>query len=146
MFKTNCLGPFLSFLTPCLWEKSVPANAAGLWTNHYTPWPSKQHVYREMLSKHARTHTHTDTVISARYIQSCTYNLVPCATSACWKQLGSPNLSVQVLTDLSYDGNNLTLNLLTSTIVAPSSNASKWQMGFNSAFKELSEHLWFCFC
>jgi len=29
----------------------------------------------------------------------------------------------------------LTLNLLTATIVAPPSNASKWQMGFNSAFK-----------
>jgi len=33
---------------------------------------------------------------------------------------------------------NLTLNLLTTTIVAPPSNASKWQMGFNSAFKALS--------
>jgi hypothetical protein len=32
----------------------------------------------------------------------------------------------------------LTLNLLTTTIVAPPSNASKWQMGFNSAFKVLS--------
>ena len=31
----------------------------------------------------------------------------------------------------------LTLNLLTATIVAPPSNASKWQMGFNSAFKWL---------
>ena len=31
----------------------------------------------------------------------------------------------------------LTLNLLTTTTVAPSSNASKWQMGFNSAFKGL---------
>jgi hypothetical protein len=31
----------------------------------------------------------------------------------------------------------LTLNLLTTTIVAPPSNASKRQMGFNSAFKEL---------
>jgi hypothetical protein len=31
----------------------------------------------------------------------------------------------------------LTLNLLTTTIVAPSSNASKWQMGFNSVFKGL---------
>jgi hypothetical protein len=31
----------------------------------------------------------------------------------------------------------LTLNLLTTTIVAPPSNASKWQMGFNSAFKVL---------
>jgi hypothetical protein len=33
--------------------------------------------------------------------------------------------------------NRLTLNLLTTTIVAPPSNASKWQMGFNSAFKGL---------
>ena len=34
----------------------------------------------------------------------------------------------------------LTLNLLTTTIVAPPSNASKWQMGFNSAFKGLTWH------
>ena len=33
----------------------------------------------------------------------------------------------------------LTLKLLTTTIVAPSSNASKWQMGFNSAFKGMNE-------
>jgi hypothetical protein len=32
----------------------------------------------------------------------------------------------------NYD--HLTLNLLTTTTVAPPSNASKWQMGFNSAF------------
>ena len=32
-------------------------------------------------------------------------------------------------------GSLLTLNLLTTTIVAPRSNASKWQTGFNSAFK-----------
>ena len=32
----------------------------------------------------------------------------------------------------------LTLNLLTTTIVAPPSNASKWRMGFNSAFKGFS--------
>jgi len=32
---------------------------------------------------------------------------------------------------------NLTPNLLTTTIVAPPSNASIWQMGFNSAFKGL---------
>jgi hypothetical protein len=32
----------------------------------------------------------------------------------------------------------LTLNLLTSTIVAPPSNARKWQMGFNLAFKGLN--------
>jgi len=31
----------------------------------------------------------------------------------------------------------LTLNLLTTTIVAPPSKASKWQMGFNSEFKGL---------
>jgi hypothetical protein len=31
----------------------------------------------------------------------------------------------------------LTHTLLTTTIVAPPCNASKWQMGFNSAFKEL---------
>ena len=33
----------------------------------------------------------------------------------------------------------LTLNLLTTTIVAPPSNASKWQMGLNSAFKGLNK-------
>ena len=33
----------------------------------------------------------------------------------------------------------LTLNLLTTTIGAPPSNASKWQMGFNSAFKGLMQ-------
>jgi len=32
----------------------------------------------------------------------------------------------------------LTLNLLRTTIVAPHSNASKWQMGFNSTFKGLN--------
>ena len=32
----------------------------------------------------------------------------------------------------------LTLNLLTTTIFAPPSNASKWQMGFNSAFNPFS--------
>jgi hypothetical protein len=31
----------------------------------------------------------------------------------------------------------LTLNLLTTTVVALPSNASKWQMGFNSMFKGL---------
>ena len=35
---------------------------------------------------------------------------------------------------------SLTLNLLTTTIVGPPSNASKWQMGFNSAFKGLIKH------
>jgi len=36
---------------------------------------------------------------------------------------------------------SLTLNLLTTTIVAPPSNASKWQMGFNSVFKGLNNAL-----
>ena len=36
----------------------------------------------------------------------------------------------------------LTLNLLTTTIVAPPSNASKWQVGFNSAFKGLNVKYW----
>src|SRR5215510_2413232 len=34
---------------------------------------------------------------------------------------------------------HLTLNLLTTTIVVPPSNASKWQVGFNSAFKGMHE-------
>jgi hypothetical protein len=34
----------------------------------------------------------------------------------------------------------LTLNLLMTTIVAPPSNASKWQIEFNSAFKGLMVH------
>ena len=38
----------------------------------------------------------------------------------------------------------LTLNLLTTTIVAPPSNASKWQMGFNLAFKGLKARSFFC--
>ena len=37
----------------------------------------------------------------------------------------------------SHAESHLTLNLLTATIDAPPSNASKWQMGFNSAFKGL---------
>ena len=37
----------------------------------------------------------------------------------------------------------LTLNLLTTTIVAPPSNASKWQMGFNSAFKGLNRFMYY---
>jgi hypothetical protein len=36
-----------------------------------------------------------------------------------------------------FEKGKLTLNLLTSTIVTPPSNASKWQMRFNSAFKGL---------
>jgi hypothetical protein len=35
----------------------------------------------------------------------------------------------------------LTHNLLTTTIVAPPSNASKWQIGINSAFKGLKTPL-----
>ena len=43
---------------------------------------------------------------------------------------------------MTFDFNrHLTLNLLTTTIVAPPSNASKWQMGFNSAFNPLNAEL-----
>ena len=38
----------------------------------------------------------------------------------------------------TFAASYLTLNLLTTTIVAPPVNASKWQMGFNSAFKGLN--------
>ena len=38
---------------------------------------------------------------------------------------------------LSY----VNLNLLTTTIVAPPSNAGKWQMGFNSAFEGLKQRI-----
>jgi hypothetical protein len=37
----------------------------------------------------------------------------------------------------TIDTLRLTLNLLTTTIVAPPSNVRKWQIGFNSAFKGL---------
>ena len=42
-----------------------------------------------------------------------------------------------ILNSFIFD-KNLTLNLLTTTIVAPPSNASKWQMGFKLAFKGLT--------
>ena len=46
-----------------------------------------------------------------------------------------------------YIMRSLTLSLLTTTIVAPPSNASKWQMGFNSAFKGLNNAFGFvCNC
>jgi hypothetical protein len=47
-------------------------------------------------------------------------------------------LTLLKLTSRSQWPRGLTLNLLTTTIVAPPSNASKWQMEFNSAFKGLS--------
>ena len=53
----------------------------------------------------------------------------------CWQSNpGHPDLILAItLTDMLWI--NLTLNLLTTTIVAPPSNASKWQMGFKSTFK-----------
>ena len=44
---------------------------------------------------------------------------------------------VSLYTAQPFSVRYLTLNLLTTTIVAPPCNASKWQMGFNSAFKGL---------
>ena len=46
------------------------------------------------------------------------------------KQLTEKHMQ-QIITNHTF------LNLLTTTIVAPPSNASKWQMAFNSAFKGL---------
>jgi len=42
-------------------------------------------------------------------------------------------IPIKIIVDL------LTLNLLTTTVIAPPSNTSKWQMGFNSAFKGLND-------
>jgi hypothetical protein len=46
-------------------------------------------------------------------------------------------LSVDFTKDRNCKVFPLTLSLLTTPIVAPPSNASKWQMGFNSVFKGL---------
>ena len=48
-------------------------------------------------------------------------------------------LIISVILGASVVISTLTLNLLMTTIVAPPSNASKWQMGFNLAFKGLNQ-------
>ena len=48
------------------------------------------------------------------------------------------NSSIERVEEFKYLGTTLTFNLLTTTIVAPPSNASKWQIGFNSTFKGLT--------
>ena len=57
----------------------------------------------------------------------------------CEKKGGQDLLSYTILLSGEIESTlrTLTLNLLTTTIVAPPSNASKWQMGFNSVFKGL---------
>jgi len=50
---------------------------------------------------------------------------------------GSCNVR-EVIAGLVY---GLTLNLLMTTIFAPPSNTSKWQKGFNSAFKGLNMNI-----
>ena len=50
----------------------------------------------------------------------------------------SSGAALQTQSAAAHKGVILTLNLLTTTIVSPTSNASKWQMGFNSAFKGLN--------
>jgi hypothetical protein len=52
-----------------------------------------------------------------------------------WQIFSSKTLTVARILSVSFY--HLTLNLLMTTIVAPPSNTSKWQMGFNSAFKGL---------
>jgi len=39
---------------------------------------------------------------------------------------------------IGHNIHRIYINLLTATTVVPPSNASKWQMGFNSAFKGLN--------
>jgi hypothetical protein len=67
------------------------------------------------------------------------------AAQACgtqWRKETSVGTVISVLTHLRYL--HLTLTLLTTTIVAPPSNAGKWQMGFNSEFKGLIAFTIFC--
>jgi predicted amidophosphoribosyltransferase len=52
-------------------------------------------------------------------------------------ETGFINIGRIILTSIFVNNTMLTLNLLTTTIVAPPSNARKWQMGFNSAYKGL---------
>ena len=48
--------------------------------------------------------------------------------------------AIKIVKDYSQkESTVLSLNLLRTTIVAHPSNASKWQMGFNSAFKGLKK-------
>ena len=58
--------------------------------------------------------------------------------SSRWVLISAVTIINKYVLDISHNRTILlTLNLLTTTIVAPPSNASKWQMGFNSAFKGL---------
>jgi hypothetical protein len=63
-------------------------------------------------------------------------SLIKCAVFDVFLSLFRVNIVTQ-----REDSISLTLNLLTTTIVTSPSNASKWQMGFNSAFKGLSTHI-----
>ena len=51
--------------------------------------------------------------------------------------MASCEIAKAMLKEQALKQSKLTLNLLTTTIVVPPSNTSKWQMGFNSAFKGL---------
>jgi hypothetical protein len=57
--------------------------------------------------------------------------IAPLMHTSSWNVLNSDKLAGRRRTE------PLTLNLLTTTIVAPPSNASKLQMGFNPAYKGL---------
>jgi hypothetical protein len=69
----------------------------------------------------------------------------PRSKSDCWSYIVHSVYYSAVPTISTKNAQNcqLTLNLLTTTIVAPPSNASKWQMGFNSAFKGLIHEKYF---
>jgi hypothetical protein len=73
-------------------------------------WPA---LYTKVLKSHTCTHTQNTKTKQSEGMYNCGFYHIYNTT------------------------NILTLNLLTTTIVAPPSNASKWQMGFNSVFKGL---------
>jgi hypothetical protein len=71
------------------------------------------------------------------YLTSIINKIIINSYFACGAQLQQYYFSEKNF-NLERKFSNLTLNLLTTTIVAPPSNASNWQMGFNSAFKGLT--------
>ena len=57
---------------------------------------------------------------------------------ACGNEVNKISGKTEKIRVVDKSGDKLTLNLLTTTIVAAPSNASKRQMGFNSAFEGLN--------
>jgi predicted amidophosphoribosyltransferase len=75
-----------------------------------------------------------DNTVTPVYAHPFTHESPNAFSQYLFKFLGQKNCAKTLIHDLYA----LTLNQLTTTIVAPPSNVSKWQMGFNSAFKGLN--------